>query len=66
MAIPTIFATVSDAAVDTKNIVGVWLFGEVDGKNMSPDSSANGNDAELLEGAELVGGFRTLSFISGI
>ncbi len=26
MAIPTIFTTVSDAAIDTKNVVGVWLF----------------------------------------
>ncbi|MDE0684396.1 MAG: LamG domain-containing protein [Candidatus Poribacteria bacterium] len=53
MAIPMIFATVSDAAIDTKNIVGVWLFDEVDGKGISPDSSKNGNDAELLKGAEL-------------
>ena len=53
MAIPVIFATVSDAAIDTKSIVGVWLFDEVN-KDMSPDSTGNGNDAELLKGAELV------------
>ena len=53
MAIPVIFATLSDAAIDTKNIVGVWLFDEVK-NDTSPDSTANGNDAELLEGAELV------------
>ena len=53
MAIPVIFTTVSDAAIDTKSIVGVWLFDEVN-NDMSPDSSENGNDAELLQGAELV------------
>ena len=54
LAIPMIFAPVSDAAIDTKNIVGVWLFDEVSNKGMSPDSTENGNDAELLKGAELV------------
>ena len=34
MAIPTIFTTMSDAAIDTKNVVGVWLFDEVDGKEV--------------------------------
>ena len=54
IAIAVIFAPVSDAAIDTKNIVGVWLFDEVNNKDMSPDSTENGNDAELLKGAELV------------
>ena len=54
VAIPMIFASISDAAIDTKSIVGVWLFDEVDNKDMSPDSTGNGNDAELLKGAELV------------
>ena len=39
MAIPVIFASVSEAAIDTKNIVGVWLFDEVNNKGMSPDST---------------------------
>lgn len=46
--------SIGDAAIDTKNLVGVWLFDEVDNRDMSPDSSENGNDAELLKGAELV------------
>ena len=48
MAIPVIFAPVSDAAIDTKNIVGVWLFDEVNNKGMSPDSTDNGNDTGPL------------------
>ena len=43
--------TVGDAAIDTKTLVGMWLFDEVDNRDMSPDSSDNGNDAELLKGA---------------
>ncbi len=54
MAVLAIFAAVSDAAIDPKSIVGVWLFDEVNNKDLSPDSSDNGNDAELLKGAELV------------
>ena len=54
MAIPVLFASVSEAAIDSKSIVGVWLFDEVNNKDMSPDSTDNGNDAELLKGAELV------------
>ncbi len=53
VAIPVIFPPVSDAAIDTKNIVGVWLFDEVSNSGISPDSTENGNDAELLKGAEL-------------
>ena len=53
MAILTTFVTVTDAAIDTKNIVGVWLFDEVK-NDISPDSTGNGNDAELLKGATLV------------
>ena len=66
-AIAAMFATVSDAAIDTKNLVGVWLFDEVDNKDMSPDSTNNGNDAELLKGAELVndGKFEKALSLSG-
>ena len=53
MVIPMIFTSVNDAAIDTQSIVGVWLFDEVN-NDMSPDSSENGNDAELMKGAELV------------
>ena len=67
MVVPVIFVPVSDAAIDTKSIVGVWLFDEVDNRDMSPDSTDNGNDAELLEGAELVddGKFDKALSISG-
>ncbi len=54
MAIPVLFVSVSDAAIDSKSIVGVWLFDEVNNKDISPDSTENGNDAELLKDAELV------------
>ena len=66
MTIPTIFVTVSDAAIDTKSIVGVWLFDEVK-NDVSPDSTGNGNDAELLKGAELVddGKFEKALSLSG-
>lgn len=53
-AIVAMFAGVSNAAIDTKNIVGVWLFDEVDNRDMSPDATNNGNDAELMKGAKLV------------
>ena len=53
MIVPVIFATIGDAAIDRKNIVGVWLFDEAK-NDISPDSTHNGNDAELLKGAKLV------------
>ncbi len=67
IAIAVIFIGVSGAAIDTDNLVGVWLFDEVDNRDMSPDSSDNGNDAELIKGAELVddGKFEKALSLSG-
>ncbi|MDA1192108.1 MAG: LamG domain-containing protein [Candidatus Poribacteria bacterium] len=42
------------AAIDEADIVGIWLFDEIDG-DMTPDSSGNGNDA-IVNKAELVDG----------
>ena len=43
------------AEIDPDSIVGAWLFDEVDGK-VAADSSANGNDGNLVGGAEWVKG----------
>jgi hypothetical protein len=42
------FAGISDAAIDAKTIVGLWLFDEGTGK-VAEDASGNGNDGKLME-----------------
>lgn len=67
MVVSGVFVPVGDAAIDSKSIVGVWLFDEVSNSDISPDSTGNGNDAELLKGAELVddGKFEKALSLSG-
>ena len=42
-------------AMDAKNIVGMWLFDEVNG-DIAKDSSGNGNDGKLMGGPKWVAG----------
>ncbi len=45
------YATTSDAKIDPKTVVGIWLFDEGTGK-IAKDLSENGNDGELKEGTK--------------
>lgn len=44
-------ATISNAKIDPKTVVGIWLFDEGNGK-ITEDLSGNGNDGELKEGTK--------------
>ncbi len=45
------WATTSDAKIDPKTVVGIWLFDEGNGK-IAEDLSGNGHDGELMEGTK--------------
>jgi hypothetical protein len=45
------FAGISNAAIDQKSIMGMWLFDEGKG-DAAKDSSGNGNDGVLTNGPE--------------
>ncbi len=55
MVIGLIFTGQSSAEIDSKSIVGVWLFDEGSGKT-AKDSSGKGNDGELMNNPQWVAG----------
>ena len=55
IVIGLIFTGQSSAKIDSKSIVGVWLFDEGSGKT-ARDSSGKGNDGELMNNPKWVSG----------
>ena len=55
IAISLMFAVASNAKIDPKTAVGIWLFDDGDG-DLAIDSSASKNDGTLMNGAEWVDG----------
>ena len=55
LVISMMFVGMSNAAIDPDTVVGIWLFDDGSG-NTAEDASGNGNDGELIDSPEWVGG----------